>query len=100
MHLPSVDDYPECNGPRGSQFPYKRQYDDGRGQHPIRRDRLDRRHTSVHDRQGKRVDPQEQLEEEASNRVSNEQPLVCDNEYRYDTEDTSQWWSRRVESIS
>ena len=77
--MPSIDDCPECNGSRGSQFSYMGQYDGGRGQQPIQRDGPERRCTPVHDRLGKRVDPQEQLEEEANTYVPDE-PLAQDPE--------------------
>jgi len=54
-------------------------------------DRPERRRTPFHDWLEERIDPLRQLEEEANACVFDEQPLVRDNEYRYDTENTSQW---------
>ena len=61
----SIDDCSECNRSRGSQFSYMGQYNGGHIQQPIHRNGPERRRTPVHDRLGKRVDPQEQLKEEA-----------------------------------
>ena len=89
LRIPLVDDCPECSIIQGKQFPYKRQYDDGRGQQSIHVDRPERRCTPVHDRLGKKIDPLEQLEEEANACVPDERPLVREIEYRYD--DPYQW---------
>ena len=70
--MPSIDNCPECNRNNGEQFPYKEQYNDGRYQQLIHVNRSQRRRTPVHDRLGKRIDPQEQLEAEANDRVSDE----------------------------
>ena len=94
MHVPSVDDCPECNKEQGKQFPYKMQYDDGRSQQPIHVNRLVRRHTSVHDQLGKKIDPGKQLEVEANAWISVE-PFARDPEvqrvHNYASEDPDQW---------
>ena len=70
--MPSIDECPECNKNREKQFPYKRQFDDGCSQQPIHVDRPERRHTPVHGRIGKKIDPQEQFEAEANARIFDE----------------------------
>ena len=72
MRVPSANDCPECNRNNGKQFSHKEQYNDGCYQQPIHMDRPKRRRTPIHDRLGKRVDPQGQLEAEANARVSDE----------------------------
>jgi len=72
------------------KFLYKRQCFDGRDQQPINNeDKQERRSTPIHDRLGKKIDPLEQLEEEANEHIPDERPLVHENEYRYD--DPYQW---------
>ena len=68
----TIDDCPECNESFENQFLYARQYGSNHDQQPMHRDGPEGRHTPVHDRLGKRVDPQEQLEGEANARVPNE----------------------------
>ena len=52
----------------------------------IHKDEPQRRHTPVHDRLGKMISSQEQLEQEANARVPDDQPLVREDEYRLDIE--------------
>ena len=71
------------HAPHGGPSPYKRQCYDGLGQQPICKGELQRRCTPIHDRLGKRISPQEQLEE-GSNPCVSDEPCARDPEVQED----------------
>jgi hypothetical protein len=88
LRLPSADNSPECSGLREDYRSFKRQCHDDHDHRSINRNRPVKRRVSVHDQLGGRVSTQDQLEDEAKDRVPDEEPFNREIEhqrnYRYD----------------
>lgn len=88
MRLPSIYNCPECGGSYGDCESSKRQCHDDRDHRPINKSKPEQGHVFVHDRLGKRVSFQDQLEDKANDRVRYEEPFNFEIEhqhnYRYD----------------